>query len=115
MKLRPPRSTRTYTLFPYTTLFRSNGGNNCALTLSMDEGARRLGISKMTGHRTLKELQEKGLVKMTRRGQWYGRVATTWATTDVSLDGIPPTRDWRQWQPPKKDPDRKSTRLNSSH
>src|SRR3546814_18346948 len=23
MRLRPPRSTRTYTLFPYTTLFRS--------------------------------------------------------------------------------------------
>src|SRR3546814_9416032 len=72
---------------------RYNGGNNGALTLSMDEGARLLGISKMTVHRALKELQEKGLVKMTRRGQWYGRVATTWATTDVSLDGIPPTRD----------------------
>src|SRR3546814_21202269 len=25
MKRRPPRSTRTYTLFPYTTLFRSLG------------------------------------------------------------------------------------------
>src|SRR3546814_4516759 len=25
MKRRPPRSTRTYTLFPYTTLFRSPG------------------------------------------------------------------------------------------
>src|SRR3546814_21176586 len=25
---RPPRSTRTDTLFPYTTLFRSTGGNN---------------------------------------------------------------------------------------
>src|SRR3546814_11815034 len=25
MTRRPPRSTRTYTLFPYTTLFRSNG------------------------------------------------------------------------------------------
>src|SRR3546814_14701033 len=24
MKRRPPRSTRTYTLFPYTTLFRSD-------------------------------------------------------------------------------------------
>src|SRR3546814_7961366 len=24
MQLRPPRSTRTYTLFPYTTLFRSH-------------------------------------------------------------------------------------------
>src|SRR3546814_16916548 len=26
MRLRPPRSTRTDTLFPYTTLFRSAGG-----------------------------------------------------------------------------------------
>src|SRR3546814_10762271 len=26
MYLRPPRSTRTYTLFPYTTLFRSSQG-----------------------------------------------------------------------------------------
>src|SRR3546814_9249936 len=26
MLRRPPRSTRTYTLFPYTTLFRSPGG-----------------------------------------------------------------------------------------
>src|SRR3546814_17452283 len=26
MKRRPPRSTRTYTLFPYTTLFRSHTG-----------------------------------------------------------------------------------------
>src|SRR3546814_20244406 len=25
--LRPPRTTRTYTLFPYTTLFRSPPGN----------------------------------------------------------------------------------------
>src|SRR3546814_13650895 len=27
MKRRPPRSTRTDTLFPYTTLFRSSGAN----------------------------------------------------------------------------------------
>src|SRR3546814_13695425 len=28
MMRRPPRSTRTDTLFPYTTLFRSHGGRN---------------------------------------------------------------------------------------
>src|SRR3546814_7462492 len=28
MRLRPPRSTRTDTLFPYTTLFRSGGCRN---------------------------------------------------------------------------------------
>src|SRR3546814_15407559 len=27
----PPRSTRTYTLFPYTTRFRSANGGNCVL------------------------------------------------------------------------------------
>src|SRR3546814_1418260 len=30
---RPPRSTRTDTLFPYTTLFRSARGTGCGLTL----------------------------------------------------------------------------------
>src|SRR3546814_11366197 len=30
---RPPRSTRTYTLFPYTTLFRS-------VTITLDKGTR---------------------------------------------------------------------------
>src|SRR3546814_11386497 len=33
MILRPPRSTRTDTLFPYTTLFRSPGGSLCRARL----------------------------------------------------------------------------------
>src|SRR3546814_11829531 len=39
MILRPPRSTRTYTPFPYTTLFRSTipfAGNQLALTIPVD-------------------------------------------------------------------------------
>src|SRR3546814_19616431 len=42
---RPPRSTRTDTLFPYTTLFRSNLGAHCAKGASIREhahGERRL-------------------------------------------------------------------------
>src|SRR3546814_11627025 len=41
MVRRPPRSTRTYTLFPYTTLFRSRA----AVAVSVDEafGAERRG------------------------------------------------------------------------
>src|SRR3546814_7115441 len=30
IRRRPPRSTRTYTLFPYTTLFRSRPARRCA-------------------------------------------------------------------------------------
>src|SRR3546814_2146534 len=33
---RPPRSTRTDTLFPYTTLFRSGGANAVTVTESAD-------------------------------------------------------------------------------
>src|SRR3546814_2186365 len=41
---RPPRSTRTDTLFPYTTLFRSCGGN-CGI-----EGRARTGVALAVAH-----------------------------------------------------------------
>src|SRR3546814_10707647 len=33
---RPPRSTRTDTLFPYTTLFRSEGGHTHRVVVALD-------------------------------------------------------------------------------
>src|SRR3546814_3187995 len=38
---RPPRSTRTYTRFPYTTLFRSHGDRGQAVRRDRREGVRR--------------------------------------------------------------------------
>src|SRR3546814_17239992 len=38
MILRPPRSTRTDTLFPYTTLFRSTGLQGAVPNLNMVQG-----------------------------------------------------------------------------
>src|SRR3546814_4146044 len=40
---RPPRSTRTDTLFPYTTLFRSCAGNHARSRQSRRPGGRRQG------------------------------------------------------------------------
>src|SRR3546814_2733454 len=42
MRLRPPRSTQTDTLFPYTTLFRSPAPDprDCAVTEGLDMGDR---------------------------------------------------------------------------
>src|SRR3546814_10823242 len=37
MRRRPPRSTRTDTLFPYTTLFRSGGGEVITVTPGLDK------------------------------------------------------------------------------
>src|SRR3546814_1935959 len=41
MLRRPPRSTRTDTLFPYTTLFRSDGGSDPAGLRSLQQPSRR--------------------------------------------------------------------------
>src|SRR3546814_817637 len=38
MRRRPPRSTRTDTLFPYTTLFRSQADTATALKIAVDMG-----------------------------------------------------------------------------
>src|SRR3546814_11410031 len=49
MKRRPPRSTRTDTLFPYTTLFRSAAAEKAATGLLAD--LRRAGIASDMGFR----------------------------------------------------------------
>src|SRR3546814_13627442 len=42
---RPPRSTRTDTLFPYTTLFRSGEGPPASLRLRLAEDRATLGVA----------------------------------------------------------------------
>src|SRR3546814_14730222 len=102
MLRRPPRSTRTDTLFPYTTLFRSERelvlleGNG--MRLRFDDGEIH---ELLPPHDRLRFSGERSLV---------GEL----------IDG--PTRDFNlMWRRDAVDaqlwhrPDRKSTRLNSSH
>jgi DNA-binding transcriptional ArsR family regulator len=77
---------------------RFNGGNNGKLTLSLEEAARLLGLGKATVSRALAELEEKGFVICTKRGQWYGRQASTWAVTLLPVDGHLATHKYKQWQ-----------------
>src|SRR3546814_20615942 len=89
MRLRPPRSTRTYTLFPYTTLFRSPS------TCSRNDGTSGVTVraGRHRGHSMRKYLVEEG-----------SRALTFWSGKEIG------------WARILDDPaDRKSTRLNSSH
>ena len=85
---------------------RFNGRNNGKLRVSLDEGARLLGISKSTVQRALKELEDKGFIVKTKQGQWYGRMATEWRITDQSCNGHLATKDWQKWV--------KANKLNSA-
>src|SRR3546814_11740683 len=58
---RPPRSTRTDTLFPYTTLFRSAGFESCRIisrpslsqTLSRQTGRQRKAVPGLNSRRPM--------------------------------------------------------------
>ena len=80
---------------------RYHGGNNGRLSLSLDEGARLLHLSKSTVRRALGELESRGFIVLTRKGRWYGRKASEWRVTDrrCDTDGTFPTYDWKRWRP----------------
>src|SRR3546814_21071882 len=101
MLLRPPRSTRTDTLFPYTTPFRSPDGLELAY------------LPQTQANRTWKRY----------RGGW---TADVWrfdlaGFAAKNLTGNPANDEFPMWHGrtiyflSDRGPDRKSTRLNSSH
>src|SRR3546814_4979827 len=106
---RPPRSTRTDTLFPYTTLFRSHGV--AAAGLVVDENARRnledleaAGDRRLLGLQLLQRLQApcQRLLDGGGEARQLARLVEGAALGVLHIEGVE-----RQ--------DRKSTRLNSSH
>src|SRR3546814_8352912 len=115
MRRRPPRSTRTDTLFPYTTLFRSMLGLLPA------------GVGIDWNQVIFKGLEIKGIYGREMFETWYKMVAMLQSGLDLTpmITHRYPVDDYRKgfdamlsgqsgkiildWA------DRKSTRLNSSH
>jgi hypothetical protein len=92
---------------------RFHGANNGQLIFSMDEASRLLGLGKATVQRAFTELQDKGFVVCTRKGQWYGRLASTWATTERSIGGGMATNAWKSWRPNPGTRARQKTEIGS--
>ena len=76
---------------------RFNGWNNGEIHLTADECKTLFGMSKHTVIRAQLELQEKGLIHMTRRGGFHQHLATTWALTDEPTGTRPPTHAYKTW------------------
>src|SRR3546814_21136044 len=109
MRLRPPRSTRTDTLFPYTTLFRSR---------EPFPPAARIGAA-FDGNPLEKRAEGDPL----RKGR-HDRPCRERAIPEFAVRRITPAEfegDATKYQPEQHGDhrrvkrDRKSTRLNSSH
>src|SRR3546814_16864346 len=116
MRRRPPRSTRTDTLFPYTTLFRSAGLGNeeigagdadLGLEIAVAQHAARLGDQRLRVAAARAELHTMGRVIGMMILEQFGDL----------LAGLVQRRadDVARRLMGQLDEDRKSTRLNSSH
>src|SRR3546814_5985405 len=105
---RPPISTRTDTLFPYTTLFRSTGkrhvgrSHHCRGIVARWEMAWRTAV--MAGRRIIRV-----------RGEAVNRVVYSLLPVVGLLAGCVTPPALGPAPEPKSARDRQSTRLNSSH
>ncbi len=79
-----------------------NGTNNGEIHLSLEEAKKRLGMARDTALRVQLELIDKGFIRMTKRGGFHQRTATTWALTDEPAPASPPTHDYKNWRPKEK-------------
>src|SRR3546814_11792278 len=104
---RPPISTRTDTLFPYTTLFRSDFALE-AIRRKLPNPPDPLAAERAYGHVPRKVYGQLGSIVLAdpKRRSWGDEV---WMTTGDRQPS--PQSSYIGWQVE----DRKSTRLNSSH
>ena len=79
-----------------------NGINNGEIHLSCAKAAKLLHIGMATAKRAREELETKGLIRMTNKGGFHQRLATTWRLTDEPTANQAATHDYRNWQPEKK-------------
>src|SRR3546814_15933275 len=61
---RPPRSTRTDTLFPYTTLFRSGGAGHSDGHADVAAGARARRVDRTAGGSGMTDMDEAMLIAL---------------------------------------------------
>src|SRR3546814_2450040 len=113
MRRRPPRTTRTDTLFHYTTLFRSRQEDEARTTASIHYA--KGGLATMLAFSAKNRLPGRTLTAWLAEANWdidrhhslFGRIENV-ANDELFGEGDPlHGRAFRV--------DRKSTRLNSSH
>lgn len=95
---------------------RFNGSNNGKVHLSLNEAAEILGLGKASVQRAYVELEEKGFLKLERRGNWYSRRAHDWRLTTKPMHRTnckeAPTQDWATWKPQREHASLQRARCN---
>src|SRR3546814_16188362 len=121
MQRQPPRSTRTDTLFPYTTLFRSIRRLRTQIT-QHQEVDDEYSVQVLVPGRTIADRLDRRVIQPRQEEQNDDRAAHGNHAPELGVDGAQQHGDQQQndWYGNAHEAlqvalDRKSTRLNSSH
>lgn len=76
---------------------RFNGVNNGEISLSCREVADKCKCGKGTASKVFEELLQHGFIKVSKKGYFTDRTATTWILTFERLNDKPPTHEWKFW------------------
>src|SRR3546814_1649112 len=111
MLRRPPRSTRTDTLFPYTTLFRSLEPQDKIGSAASRMEAHGLEAERIAEHRDIAQRNGERIIAGPRIAlDAITHSQATFTNRDLAMFAHRHSEGREQY-----DADRKSTRLNSSH
>jgi AraC-like DNA-binding protein len=80
------------------------GNNNGDLSLSLDEAAAHLGMSKSTASAAFRDLQARGFLIKTSEGNFARGHAATWRLTFNASKHSGSTDEWKQWIKPARAP-----------
>lgn len=73
------------------------GDNNGEIALSCRRLGSELNMSKNTAHRALEELRAHGLIAITSRGKYSGRLASTYRLTHIGTETMSATKEYLRW------------------
>lgn len=78
-----------------------NSQNNGEIAMSVRRLAERLRVHKDTANKALKELEDRGFIRVAQRGSfhWKGNVATTYILTEYEYRSAAPTKEFLRWKP----------------
>src|SRR3546814_14432290 len=93
---RPPRSTRTDTLFPYTTLFRSRLADRCAAVERRVRSleARHGAVAANGDPGAVADIQQHLLARLTTAGTAGPHGDPVPVVLDEAFPPVPPDRQW---------------------
>lgn len=78
------------------------GNNNGEIALSVRGVSDRIRMNKNTASRATDELRRHGLITIPHKGQYQGRLASTFRLTHLPTKNAPPTEEYLYWNDKEK-------------